>query len=79
MGDWRLMEDRDELLQRYETTRADLLSAIEGLSDEQLAAPTLDGWSVKDHLLHLAMWDDQEVFMAGVIAFLRDVHRGEFS
>jgi uncharacterized damage-inducible protein DinB len=45
-------------LQHYRQTRADLLSAIDGLSDEQLSEPSLDGWSVKDHLLHLAFWDD---------------------
>ncbi len=28
---------------------------------------------------HLAMWDDQKVFMAGVIDFIKDVHNGEFS
>ena len=27
---------------------------------------------------HLAMWDDQEVFMNGVIAFIQDVHAGRF-
>lgn len=27
---------------------------------------------------HMAMWDDQEVFMEGVIRFIKDVHRGEF-
>ncbi len=27
---------------------------------------------------HLAMWDDQEVFMGGVIDFIHDVHGGEF-
>ena len=26
---------------------------------------------------HLAMWDDQEVFMTGVIAFIRDVDGGK--
>jgi proline iminopeptidase len=25
---------------------------------------------------HLAMWDDQEVFMNGVIGFIKDVHEG---
>lgn len=38
--------------------REELLSAIEGLSDEQLTDPSIDGWSVKDHLAHLALWDD---------------------
>jgi proline iminopeptidase len=27
---------------------------------------------------HLAMWDDQEVFMTGVIDFIKDVHSGVF-
>ncbi|MFQ5606194.1 MAG: proline iminopeptidase-family hydrolase [bacterium] len=27
---------------------------------------------------HLAMWDDQEVFMVGVIDFIKDVHNGDF-
>jgi proline iminopeptidase len=27
---------------------------------------------------HLAMWDDQEVFMNGVISFIQDVHQGRF-
>jgi uncharacterized damage-inducible protein DinB len=38
--------------------RNDLLSAVEGLSDDQLAETTLDGWSVKDHLVHVALWDE---------------------
>ncbi len=27
---------------------------------------------------HLAMWDDQKVFMDGVIDFIKDVHNGRF-
>jgi len=27
---------------------------------------------------HLAMWDDQDVFMDGMIGFIRDVHAGRF-
>jgi uncharacterized damage-inducible protein DinB len=51
-------EDRNELLQHYRRSRDDLLAAIDGLSDETLSDPSLDGWSVKDHMLHLAFWDD---------------------
>ena len=51
-------EDRDGLLKHYRETRTDLLAAIDGLSDELMVAPWLDGWSVKDHLAHLALWDD---------------------
>jgi hypothetical protein len=52
------MEDRDDLLQHYEATRAGLKAAIEGLTPAQLMDASIDGWSVKDHLLHLATWDD---------------------
>ena len=38
--------------------RQELLSAIEGLSDELMREPSLDGWSITDHLAHIAFWDD---------------------
>src|SRR4051794_47596 len=53
-----MAEAKDALLQHYRQTREELLAAIQGLSDTQLTEPTIDGWSVKDHLLHLALWDD---------------------
>src|SRR5438552_11419673 len=53
-----MAENKDELLQHYRQTRAGLMSAIDGLSDEQMTERSLDGWSVKDHLAHLALWDD---------------------
>jgi uncharacterized damage-inducible protein DinB len=53
-----MAEDRDDLLRHYAQMRADLLAAIEGLSDELMVEPSIDGWSVKDHLLHIAFWDD---------------------
>jgi hypothetical protein len=51
-------EDRDDLLRHYETMRRELLAAIDGLRDEQMTDTSIDGWSVKDHLLHIALWDD---------------------
>lgn len=66
-----MTEDRDELRCHYETIRADLLKAIEGLTDEQLTDPSLDGWSVKDHLVHLAMWDE---IRAGEVARISAGH-----
>ncbi len=51
-------ENREELLQYYGTTRADLMAAIDGLSDALLSTPSLDGWSVANHFAHLAFWDD---------------------
>jgi len=53
-----MAEDREALLGHYRRMREELLAAIEGLSDEALTEPSLDGWSVKDHLAHIALWDD---------------------
>ena len=53
-----MAEDRGGLLQHYGQMREELLSAIQGLSDDLMTEPSLDGWSVKDHLAHLALWDD---------------------
>ena len=53
-----MVEDRDALLQHYRQMREALLSAIRGLGDGSMTEPSLDGWSVKDHLAHLALWDD---------------------
>ncbi len=51
-------EDRETLIQHYQRMREELLAAIGGLPDAALTAHELDGWSVKDHLAHLALWDD---------------------
>jgi uncharacterized damage-inducible protein DinB len=53
-----ISEDKEGLLQHYRQARDELLSAIEGLSDTLLTEQSLDGWSVKDHLAHIALWDD---------------------
>jgi uncharacterized damage-inducible protein DinB len=53
-----MAEERDALVQHYRQTREDLLAAISGLSDDLMIEPSLDGWSIKDHLAHLALWDD---------------------
>ncbi len=53
-----MAEDKNELLQHYRTMREELLSAIVDLSDARMVEPSLDGWSVKDHLAHLAVWDE---------------------
>jgi len=51
-------EDREALMRHYREMRAALLDAIAGLNDDQLIERTIDGWSVKDHLAHLALWDE---------------------
>ena len=53
-----MAEDREDLLRHYRTSRERLLAAIDGLTDDQMSEPTIDGWAVKDHLAHLALWDD---------------------
>lgn len=51
-------ENRDELLRHYRESREKLLAVIDGLTEDQMSEPTIDGWAVKDHLAHLAFWDD---------------------
>ena len=53
-----MAEDREALRRHYQRMREELLAAIDGLGDEALTEPSLDGWSVKDHLAHLALWDE---------------------
>jgi uncharacterized damage-inducible protein DinB len=53
-----MREDKEALLHHYQEMRNELLSAITGLSDHLMTEPSLDGWSVNDHLNHLAFWDD---------------------
>jgi uncharacterized damage-inducible protein DinB len=53
-----MAEDKQALLRHYRQTREDLLAAIAGLSDSQITEPSIDGWSVKDHLEHIAFWDE---------------------
>jgi uncharacterized damage-inducible protein DinB len=53
-----MAEDRDELLRYYSESRRKLLAAVDGLTDEQMSEPSIDGWAVKDHLAHVALWDD---------------------
>jgi uncharacterized damage-inducible protein DinB len=54
------MKDKQELLDDLEAARAELLLAIEGLSEEQMVRPGVVGeWSVKDTLAHIVAWDKE--------------------
>lgn len=53
-----MAENRDDLLRHYRESREKLLAAIDGLTDDQMSERSIDGWSVNDHLAHLALWDD---------------------
>ena len=46
------------VLQRIRDARARLEALITGLDEQRLAAPGPDGWSVKDHLIHIAVWNE---------------------
>jgi DinB family protein len=53
-----MAEDREDVLRQYRESRVKLLAAIDGLTEQQMSETTIDGWAVKDHLAHLALWDD---------------------
>ena len=53
-----MLEDRDALLRHYRQMREEMLSALDGLSDDLMRERSLDGWSVCDHLAHVAVWDE---------------------
>lgn len=53
-----LPRDKAELMERIDGARGLLLETIGRLSEAQLVEPGLfDGWSVKDHLSHVATWE----------------------
>ena len=48
---------RAELLERIHRSRSALETTLNSLSEEQMTKPGPSGWSVKDHLAHLATWE----------------------
>jgi lactoylglutathione lyase len=48
---------KEELLARIQTSRRTLEDSVQALSEDQLARRGPFGWSVKDHLAHLATWE----------------------
>ena len=53
-----MTEDRNALLERYRQMRTEFLAAINGLTEAQLIERSHNGWSVKDHMAHIAFWDE---------------------
>ena len=64
----RALTANQQLVTELEYSRALLLRAIDGLSEEQMSRATIDGWSVKDHLTHLTVWDEMRFFEISRIA-----------
>jgi uncharacterized protein (TIGR03083 family) len=51
--------DKAELLSNIDQGWSRLQAFIRSLTPEQIATPTdAAGWTVKDHLIHLALWED---------------------
>jgi hypothetical protein len=64
----RAITTNRQLIFELERSRASLLEAVNGLSEEQLDQSIDGGWSVKDHLIHLTIWDEMRFFEISRIA-----------
>src|SRR3990170_8191827 len=62
---------KDALLREMDAGFADLLSSVDGLSEEQMMRIWYGDWSVRDILAHIAGWHREE------IAMLERMARGE--
>lgn len=47
----------DELLSLMNEARGELEAFVAGIPPEDVVGPRKNGWSIKDHLFHLATWD----------------------
>lgn len=65
MSDETTPQTKTELLTRIAESRTALEQALSRLSEDQLTTPAASGWTIKDHLAHLAAWE------AGIAALLR--------
>lgn len=66
------LPDKAELLERMEQGWQDFTTFLGGLTTEQMTVPTdAAGWTVKDHIMHLAVWAD------GIYALLEGESRYE--
>jgi hypothetical protein len=57
MQAWPYATDKASVLERIGRSWASLDEATDGLSDEQMRSAGPDGWTVKDHLAHVAGWN----------------------
>ncbi len=59
-------QNKDGLVAQIQTSRRALWSFVDGLSDDEMTAlHDAQGWAIKDHLVHLALWQN------GIAALLR--------
>jgi hypothetical protein len=62
------MGDREQILDEIAKARESFVASLEGLSDEQMTAPVVGDWSVKDLLAHLACWEEVQLPDLGRLA-----------
>ena len=62
------MTSKQQLIEWLDQARGNLMTAIEGLSEEQMERREINGWSVKDHLVHLMVWDEMRFYETSRIA-----------
>ena len=59
MTDYSILpQDKTQLLQRIDREWAALERVIESLNEEQMTKLDAGGWSIKDNLAHLAIWEE---------------------
>jgi hypothetical protein len=64
----RALTTNQQLLTELVSSRGILLDAVDNLSDKQMVLPINDGWSIKDHLIHVTVWDEMRFFEISRIA-----------
>jgi uncharacterized protein (TIGR03083 family) len=58
------IKDKADLIARIDPAWNELISTIESKTGEQLTGPTDDGgWTARDHIAHLAAWENSMVFL----------------
>jgi hypothetical protein len=60
--------------QENETSRARMKALVEGLTDEQLATPMENDWTVSAYLAHVAFFDRRALELAGKFKTAADVY-----
>jgi hypothetical protein len=50
--------NKNDLIEKIAQSRADFMELLEPFSEEELVVPSLtNGWSIKDMLVHLMLWE----------------------
>lgn len=47
-----------QLAAEFREAASQVAAAVQGLTEEQMSRPAIEGWSVKDHLNHLTVWHE---------------------